>query len=162
MISIVSICLTLVICTAIKDSKILLVKTNDINTVESLLGDKAAYALNYKILALGKYSLVFPQYITLDSIKVRKFTGDKASKFTEIVNRVSDVKYNIDNSDPRTIFEEGGNCQAISLVLLSYFKVNGIEAEPVLDNGVTHMYVRAKLEDKSYLVDMVEKTIKEE
>lgn len=140
---------------------VLIVKGDSVEDFEISLGDKAAYALGYNAIGIGSFSFVVPDYIDLDKLEVTKYDNIKSKQdvFSSIVSDLSGIEYEVNQSNPYKVFTEGGNCQAISLLLHKTLVENGIDADLVLDKGISHMYVKAELEDKSYNVDLVKGSV---
>jgi hypothetical protein len=129
------------------------------DNLEEKLGNSYAYVLDYNVLKIGTIKILIPNYWD-ENVEIKNYEGIEEEIFNKIITTVSTVKYDISQNNPSEIFTLGGNCQAISLYLIKQFRGNNLDAEPVLDKGIDHMYVKVKVRDKSYFVDMVEHTIR--
>lgn len=146
---------------ATKERWIVVAKGYSVEDLEVATGDKAAYALGYKAVGVAGWSLALPDYVNLKDLEVPIFDpslGDKQI-FQGILDYTSDFKYVVDQADPHSLWTEGGNCQAVTLFLQKAFNENGIKTKLVLDNGISHMYLMAKIGDQVFDVDLVEKKV---
>jgi hypothetical protein len=128
--------------------------------LENTLGNKLAYLNYFEGIEFGKYSIAIPHYYSLEGIRISK---DSIKSKLEILQdsylELVKIPYNASQSNPYEISQEGGNCQALSLVLGKTLETNGIEFKYYLDQGLEHMSVVATIGAQEILVDIVNKTL---
>jgi hypothetical protein len=139
------------------NDRILFLKGKSAQEFQSSMGDKAGYVLDYSGVSLfNGYSVVFPSYANMDRIPTKSIlSGSDSEKLQQIVRAVSGFIYKADQPDPLLLYELGGNCQAVSLVLLKYFESNKMESGLVLDYGIEHMFNWVMVGEVKYYVDLV-------
>lgn len=121
-------------------------------SLEAHYGDEYPYILNCKIVNLGMADLLLATKYKDLSLPKFGYSGTEQERFSRLLNTVNIYKYNEDQNNPDLIKKYGGNCQAMSLLLATTCKKNGIECK--IDYNDTHMWNLVKLENIWYRVDL--------
>ena len=114
---------------------------------------------DYSVIRMKWFDIViYRSGVTVNTPNV--YEGSKEQIFQKCFNYCSSFKYNKDNSNPNKLKDVGGNCQALSIMFQYMCEKNGIYCEIVLTEN--HAYNRVKVSNKFYLIDVTNKSIKEE
>lgn len=139
-----------------KDLILVYVKDGTVeNSLESKLGDDYFVMYDYDYIEVGPLNIIRDKS-TLD-FYTPKFEGTEKEKFTQIIDYLERFNYLYNQPDPNLVDTEGGNCQALSIMLYEICKVNNIECHFLGETD--HVSCVLEVNKKNYKVDLTTKQI---
>ena len=117
--------------------------------------------VDYVDLTTGKIHLCLPTVYNYQIPKGHslEFSGDDMNDVLSIINTLTRVPYDKDQSNPLEVFDAGGNCQAISLLTKAY--LDNADIKNILVTEPTHMYNIVYIDGDTYVLDIVNNIFRE-
>lgn len=129
------------------------------NLQNKLKNDEYPMVYEYSVIRLKNADIVFYKS-GVHSKLPNVYKGSESQVFQKCFNYCLNFKYNQDNPNPNLLKDEGGNCQALSIMFKELCEKNGLECKIILTEDHAYNEVILKNGD-AYEVDITNKSIKE-
>ena len=124
--------------------------------IKDCLEDKLYFnrLVDYTDISVGDLHICFPDIYNYEIPRGHKlvFCDNEMDNVVMIHNTLTHIPYSRYQADPRKVFTDGGNCQAVTLLAKAYLDVAKIENELVTETH--HMYNRVLIEGEWYILDI--------
>lgn len=120
--------------------------------LETHYGTNIVRILNCKIYNIGALDLLVADRYSPRGLTEVTRGKNETETFNNILNTIGGFTYNESQNNPSNIKSDGGNCQAISLLIEAY--CNKMNITSTIMYTPKHMYNKIKLDGVYYKVDL--------